>query len=130
MHNGTLHPAADAAAQCAAIGRKIAEIAETRRASVLFFNFFSWQFPDRDMGAGASTKRAPVDGAEVERIFKDIDKNSDGVLTVTECARALRHLALRRCDRACAERIVVCGWQDVLWRGEVRREAADPVAAR
>ena len=64
MHNGTLHPAADAAAQCAAIGRekKIAEIAETRRASVLFFR---GSFPDRDMGAGASTKRAPVDGAEV-----------------------------------------------------------------
>ena len=41
------------------------------------------------MGAGASTKRAPVDGAEVERIFKDIDKNSDGVLTVTECARGI-----------------------------------------
>ena len=68
------------------------------------------------MGAGASTKRARVDGAEVEKIFKDIDKNGDGVLTVTECARELRHLALRRCDRAGAEHIVARGWQDLLWR--------------
>ena len=107
MHNGTLHPAADAAAQCAAIEKS--PIAEKNRRLIAFRGSSA-------MGAGASTKRARVDGAEVEKIFKDIDKNGDGVLTVTECARALRHLALRRCDRAGAERIVARGWQDLLCR--------------